>query len=91
MAVLDQLEIRVNDVETTGLRLRRGMVGGHPSGTWTVLVEVPVLGYIELDDKPDFNIEIKDPTVPKKQRSWEKVSLSELVTRLESMGVMGAR
>ena len=90
MAVLEQLEIRVNDVETTGLRLRRSMVEGHPSGSWTVLVEVPALGYIELDEKPDFSIEIKDPTIPKKQRAWKKVSLSELVEWLESMGVMGA-
>jgi hypothetical protein len=91
MAVAEQLEIRVNDVETTGLRLRRGMIGGHPSGEWTVLVEVPVLGYIELDDKPDFIIEIKDPTTPKKQRAWKKVSLAQLISWLQNMGVMGSK
>lgn len=87
MTALEQLEMRVNDVEITGLRLRHGM----ESTSWIVLVEIPGLGYIELDDKPDFNIEIKDPAVAKKQRTWKKVSLAELVTRLESIiGAMGA-
>jgi hypothetical protein len=89
--VAEQLEIRVNNIETTGLRLRRGMVGGYPSGEWAVLVEVPTLGYLELDDKPDFVIEIKDPNVPKRQRVWKRVTLGELVMWLQNMGVMGAR
>ncbi len=87
MAVLDQLEIRINGIDTTGLRMHRRMVEGYPSGPWDVLVEVPILGYIELDDKPDFVIEFKDPTLPAKSRTWNKVSLAELVNWLESSGV----
>jgi hypothetical protein len=89
-ATIEQLELRINNVDTTGLRLRRGLVEGFPTGPWEVLVEVPTLGYIELDDKPDFVIEIKDPFVPKKKRAWKRVSLTELVKWLESLGLTGA-
>jgi len=83
MATLEDLELRVNGIEVTGLNFRRGMVHGYPSGPWEVLVEVPILGYLELDDKPDFVIEVKDPG-----KSWRRVSLVELVTWLQSFGLM---
>lgn len=88
MSVLEQIEIRVNDVETTGLRLHRRMVNGYPSGPWDVSVEIPNLGYIELDEKPDFIIEVKDPLVPKRQRVWKRVTLEGLATWLRSLGVI---
>jgi hypothetical protein len=89
-ATIEQIEIRINNIETTGLKLRRGMVAGFPNGPWEVLVEVPEIGYIELDDKPDFVIEIKDPFLPKKQRAWKRVTFTELVKWLESLGITGA-
>jgi hypothetical protein len=87
MAVEQSIDIRVNGVEATGLRLRRGMVNGHPSGPWDVLVEIPNLGYIPLDDKPDFIIETHTgPEV--RNRVWKKVALAELITMLQSLGVI---
>jgi hypothetical protein len=88
MATLEQLEIRVNDVETIGLKLRRRMVDGYPAGSWEVLVEFPILGYFPLDDQPDFIIEVKDPLLPKKQRTWQKLTLDELVIWLKNLGVL---
>lgn len=88
MSVVEQLEIKVNGVETTGLRLQRLIVDGYPTNAWEVLVEDPVIGYFPLDEKPDFIIEIKDPLTPVKKRTWKKVTLPELIAWLQNLGVI---
>jgi len=84
MSTLDQIQIRVNGIEVTGLNFRRGMVHGYPSGPWEVLVEVPILGYLELDDKPDFVIEVKDPAI----HDWHRVTLVGFMTWMQGLGLM---
>lgn len=81
----ENLELRVNGVVPTGLRVQRRMEDGYPSGPWDVLVEIPNLGYIELDEKPDFIIEMKESS---RKRKWKRVTLPELVAWLQSHGVI---
>jgi len=83
-----ELEIRVNGIEVSKLRLQLRWVEGYPARNWAVLVEIPNLGYIELDEKPDFKIEVKDPRVPYDQRSWRQVTLPELLQWLSSLGIL---
>jgi hypothetical protein len=85
---IESIEIRINGIEATGLRLQQQWIDGYPSNSWTALVEIPNLGYIELDEKPDFIIEVKDPREPAVQQSWRRVTLSELLQWLASFGIL---
>jgi hypothetical protein len=88
VATLENIEIRVNGVEVTGLSFHRRMQQGYPTGPWDVSVEIPKLGYIELDDQPDFIIEIKDPTLEDDKRVWERKTLAQLMGLLKNFGAM---
>ena len=86
---VSDLEIKVNGIVTTGLRLQRAVVDGYPTNAWEVLVCDPIIGYFPLDEKPDFTIEILDPLdPPRKRRMWKRVTLQELLACLQNLGVI---
>lgn len=78
------LELRVNGLEMTGIRVQRATVDGYPSDQWEVLVEDPRLGFFPLDEKPDFFIEVRES----KRHRWKQKTLSELLSWLQSLGVI---
>lgn len=84
MTATDQLELRVNGILATGLRIQHATVDGYPSNQWEVLVEDPVIGYFPLDDKPDFTIEVRKS----KRHRWQQKTLPELLSWLQSLGVI---
>lgn len=99
MAVGPNLNIRVNGITISHLKLRRQLVNGAPVGKLEVVIQDPVLGMFAIDDNEDvpagaprFVIEIQDTSIPAaercklKSKGWKIISVTDLLSTLESIG-----
>lgn len=96
-----QVQVRVNGIQISRMRVRRKLVNGVPAGDFELVIEDPILGMFAIDDNQDipygassFLLEVKDMTIPAAERNrmpskgWKKINEEDLLNTLIQIGAL---